>query len=171
MPDPPNSPAPDPPKRVVELVVNLDDVTGELVGDTIAELMGRGALDVWATPITMKKGRPGVMLSVLVDESRHEPFAEWILQLTGSFGVRFRQWDRMTLDRKWVNVATRLGGVKLKVGSLAGKVVTIKPEYDSVQALAKVSGVTLLEAHRAAQAAADAWLAEQIAEQGDSDDG
>ena len=146
------------PERVVELVVNLDDTTGELVGHAIDELMQQGALDAWATPITMKKGRPAVMLSALVNQDDREPLAEQMLTLTGSFGVRYRAWDRLTLDRDWHERSTRLGPIKLKAGALGGKTLAVKPEFDDVVRLAEMAGVSVAEAHRAAQAAADALL-------------
>lgn len=166
MPDPCTSPPNDPPTRVVELVVNLDDATGELVGDSIDQLLQHGALDAWACPITMKKGRPGIMLSALVPEENRDTFARLMLKLTGSFGVRFRLWDRLVLDRDWIDADTRLGKVKLKTGSLHGQVLTAKPEHDSVRALADAKGVTLAQAQRAAQAAADRWIAEQPSDPG-----
>lgn len=160
MAEPPPCPPNPAPRRVVELVVNLDDATGEQVGDTIDRLMRVGALDAWATPITMKKGRPAVMLSVLVNQTERDAFARLILELTGSFGVRYRAWDRLVLDRAWHEAPTRLGPVKLKAGSLAGELVTVKPEHATVAALAEQAGVTLAEAHRAAQAAADRFVAD-----------
>lgn len=156
MPTPHDSP----PDRVVELAVNLDDVTGEQLGETIDQLMRAGALDAWATPITMKKGRPGVTLSVLVREADREALVQQLFDCTGSFGVRFRAWDRAVLERAWHDRPTRLGPVALKAGSLGGRVVTVKPEFASVWALASSAGVGLAEAQRAAQAAADALLEE-----------
>ncbi len=152
--------SPHAPQAVVELVVNLDDTTGELTGHAISELLERGALDAWATPITMKKGRPAVMLSALVSEADRAVLAEQMLRLTGSFGVRVRAWDRVVLDRAWHDRPTRLGDVQLKAGSLNGQTLTVKPEHASVQALAKQANVPLPEAQRAAQAAADALLDE-----------
>ena len=150
----------DPPTRVVELVVNLDDVTGELVGDAIDRLMQAGALDAWATPITMKKGRPGITLSVLAKEDDRDAMAEQLLKLTGSFGVRVQSWDRLVLDRAWHDRPTRLGTIKLKAGSLHGQPITVKPEFDDVLRLADEADVTVAEAQRAASAAADGLLAE-----------
>lgn len=151
----------DTPTRVVELVANLDDITGEQAGDIIDRLMQHGALDAWASPITMKKGRPALSLSVLVDQSQRDAFAVLILQLTGSFGVRFRPWDRLVLDRHWHDVQTKLGPVTLKVGSRQGVILAVKPEFDTVRALADRAGITLAQAHRTAQAAADQWLEQQ----------
>lgn len=160
MADPHDPPHADAPQRVAELVANLDDVTGEQVGQAIDTLMRRGALDAWATPITMKKGRPAVMLSVLTSEDQRDEIAELMLHLTGSFGVRYRPWDRVVLERAWHDRPTRLGSVRLKVGALGGRAVTVKPEADAVARLAKSSGVGLVEATRVAQGAADALLAE-----------
>jgi len=156
MPTPHDSP----PDRVVELAVNLDDVTGEQLGETIDQLMRAGALDAWATPITMKKGRPGVTLSVLAKQDDRDALVSELFNCTGSFGVRYRAWDRAVLERTWHDRPTRWGTVQLKAGALDGRAVTVKPEFASVAALASSAGVGLAEAQRAAQAAADALLAE-----------
>lgn len=161
----------DPPTRVVELVVNLDDITGELVGDTIDRLIQGGALDAWATPIIMKKGRPGLTLSVLANETDRAEMAERLLRLTGSFGVRVRSWDRLVLERAWFDRPTRLGSVKLKAGTLHGQPITVKPEFEDVARLASAADVTVAEAQRAAAAAADGLLAELRQAAGGPSDG
>lgn len=148
------------PDRVVELVANLDDITGERLGEAIDRLIAAGALDAWATPITMKKGRPAAMLSALVQVGERDRFTRLMLEVTGSFGVRHREWGRVVLDRDWYERATRLGGVTLKAGSWDGQAITVKPEFDSVLALAESAGVSTAEAHQAASAAADTLLAE-----------
>lgn len=148
--------------RVVELVVNLDDTTGEVVGHTAQTLLAEGALDVWTTPIQMKKQRPGVMLSVLAAPEDAQAMAKRILQLTGSFGVRFRDWDRLVLDREHVTAATRYGDVPIKLGRLDGKLLTAQPEFDAVRDLADAAGVTVRQAMRAAHAAADQLHADSV---------
>ena len=155
-----------PPTRVVELAVNLDDTTGELVGRACESLLAAGALDVWTTPITMKRGRPGVMLCVLAAAADHEAMARRLLIETGSFGVRSRAWDRVVLDREWVAVVTRFGEARLKVGRLDGEIVSVKPEFADVQRLAEAAGVTVGEVMSATQAHADAWRAGATAEGG-----
>lgn len=147
------------PTRVVELVVNLDDATGETVGYARRALLDAGALDVWSTAIDMKKDRPGTMLSVLGKPDQQDALAMLMLELTGSFGVRIRQWDRVVLDRHFVEQESRLGPVKLKVGVREGKVLAVKPEFDAVKKLASNAGVPMSEAISAAQAAADAYRA------------
>ncbi|MEM9414023.1 MAG: nickel insertion protein [Planctomycetota bacterium] len=149
------------PTRVVELVANLDDTTGESVGHACVALLDAGALDVWTTPIGMKRGRPGVMVSVLVAEADHDRFVRLLLEATGSFGVRSRPWDRVVLERDWVEVETRLGSVRLKVGRMDGAVVNVKPEFADVERLADAAGVSFGVAMSAAQAQADCWRATQ----------
>jgi len=156
MPEPLDSP----PTDVFELVVNLDDTTGERIGHAIDRMMSAGALDAWATPITMKKGRPGVMLSVLCASGQESAMAESLLKLTGSFGVRYRAWDRVVLERSWHDRPTRLGNVTLKAGALAGGVITVKPEFEDVVRLAAQAGVEVAEANSAALCAAEGLLTE-----------
>lgn len=146
--------------RVIELATNLDDVTGEQAGHMIDALMRAGALDAWATPITMKKGRPALMLSALVREDDQAAMTEQVLRLTGSFGVRHRAWDRVVLERQWHERETRLGPIRLKAGSLGGEPISVKPEFEDVVRLSESAGVPLTEAHRACQAAADQLLTE-----------
>lgn len=150
----------------MELAVNLDDVTGEQIGAAIARLLSSGALDAWATPITMKKGRPGITLSVLAPPSLREALAKQLIRDTGSLGVRHREWDRLVLDRDFHTRDTPLGSVAIKVGSLDGRPLTAKPEFDAVVALARANDVSLTEAKRVADAEAAALLA-KLREQGE----
>lgn len=150
----------DSPTKVVELAVNLDDITGEQAGAAIDRLMSAGALDAWATPITMKKGRPGIMLSVLARTEQQDALAKQLLQDTGSFGVRARPWDRVVLERTYHDRDTPLGKLTLKAGSLDGSPLTVKPEFDDVRTLANATNTPLSEAQRIASAAADALLNE-----------
>jgi uncharacterized protein (DUF111 family) len=122
--------------HVTELAVNLDDVSPQVVGDAQQQLLDRGALDVWLTPITMKKQRPGVMLTVLCETDQRDRFARSILELTGSMGVRMRDWDRLTLDRRHETVDTPFGPVRVKIGSLDGRDITARAEFDDARALA-----------------------------------
>lgn len=139
--------------HVFELAANLDDVSGELVGDAIDRLLGAGALDAWATPITMKKNRPALTLSVLCREEDRGRLAEMVIELTGTFGVRFRSWDRLVLDRRHATVQTAYGPIRVKVGSLDGRDVVSKVEHDDAAAAAREAGVALRAVVDAAVAA------------------
>jgi pyridinium-3,5-bisthiocarboxylic acid mononucleotide nickel chelatase len=151
----PDLPKPSP-TDVTEIVVNLDDVTGELIGEAQRTLLRAGALDVWTTAIQMKKQRPGVMLSLLCESGKRDELARLVIELTGSFGVRFRDWGRLVLDRRHITVDTRFGKLRIKVGELDGKVVVARPEFDDAKRLAQEAGATVREVLDAAQAAAEA---------------
>ncbi len=139
--------------QVVELVVNLDDVTPQLVGHAQTALMDAGALDCWTTPILMKKQRPGVCLSLLCRPADADALATRVLELTGSFGVRRRMWDRVVLDRHHETVDTPYGSVRIKVGQLDGRVIVRRPEYEDVRTLAQQRGVPLRDVMAAAEEA------------------
>ena len=139
--------------HVIELVTNVDDATGEVVGDAMERLMGAGALDAWGTAIVMKKGRPGVMLSVLCEAGDRDRLTAMLMELTGSFGVRVRGWDRVVLERRHETVATAYGPVRMKVGAMGGEDVVAKAEYEDVSAAAREAGVPVREVMGAASAA------------------
>ncbi len=142
--------------HVIELAVNLDDVSPQIIGDAQQRLLDAGALDVWTTAIGMKKQRPGVMLSVLCEPAKQEELTRLILKLTGSFGVRFREWDRTVLDRRHETVQTAYGQVRIKVGSINGNVLVARPEFEDVKRLANEAGVPVRQVMEAAEAAARA---------------
>jgi len=164
----PKPPATDaPPLRVSELVVNVDDTSPEVLGAAVQSLLDAGALDVWTAPITMKKNRPAVMLSLLCAEPDRQRLAELTLSLTGSFGVRHRTWDVPRAQRRHVKVTTRIGEILIKVGSLDGRTIVAQPEWDAVVQAAEQHRLAPRQAMQIAAAAADAWLADH----GDEPDG
>lgn len=141
-----------PSTRVSEIAANLDDVTGEVVGQAVDALRRAGALDVWTTPIRMKHDRPGVTLSALVETDDAVRLSKLVIELTGSFGVRRREWDRVVLDRRFETIPTDFGAVRIKVGLLDGRVVSVKPEYADAERAAESRGVAVrlvLDAARA----------------------
>lgn len=149
------------PLDVVELAVNLDDLNPEVLGAAQQALLDAGALDVWTTSIGMKKQRPGVMLSLLCKPPQRDAMANLMLELTGSFGVRFRPWGRMVLDRRFAVVTTRFGDLRIKIGSVNGQVRAVHPEFEDAAALARRHRVPLREVMSAADAAAQQWRDEQ----------
>lgn len=141
------------PTQVIEIAANLDDASGEVIGAAIDALLEAGALDVWTTPIGMKKQRPGVCLSLLCEPEKRDLLARCLIELTGSFGVRFRPWDRLIVERRHETVATAYGDLRVKVGQLDGRDVVHKIEYDDAKRAAVAAGVSVrsvLEAGRAA---------------------
>jgi pyridinium-3,5-bisthiocarboxylic acid mononucleotide nickel chelatase len=132
---------------------NLDDATGETLGATTRALLDAGALDAWLAPVTMKKGRPGVILGCLADEVRRAAIEDVIFRQTTTFGIRRTRAERTKLDRRHVEVATPFGPVRIKVGSRAGKIVTALPEYEDCLRLAQERGIAFREVYDAARAA------------------
>lgn len=150
-------------QQVTEIAVNLDDVSPEVVAAACEALFQAGALDVWTQPIGMKKQRAGVMLVVLCESSQGEALARMMIEQTGSFGVRFRTWERLVLDREFVQLSVHEGPFTAKVGAMDGKVVSIKPEFDDIQTLACENGVSVRALMDKARAACRAWLEQQTA--------
>jgi hypothetical protein len=144
--------------QVVELSANLDDVTAEIVGEAVERLLDEGAVDVWCTPILMKKQRPGVMVSLLCLERDQEHLTRRLIELTGTFGVRRRLWDRLVLARRHESVDTPFGPIRLKIGVMDHKPILAKPEFEDVREAAEEHGVPLRVVMDAARVAAEAWI-------------
>jgi uncharacterized protein (DUF111 family) len=137
------------------LETNLDDVPGETIGYVQERLLAAGALDVFLTPVQMKKNRPGVLLAVLAAPEHADALADIVMQETGTLGVR-RTWaERRCLDRVWETVETIFGPIRIKIGSRAGREQTAAPEFEDCRAAAERHGVALREVYRAATAARD----------------
>ena len=141
--------------RIAVLETNLDDCSGEILGAFVETALAAGALDVFHTPIQMKKNRPGVLLTVLCAEAEADKFSELILRETTAFGVRQTRAERRKLRREFGAVKTPWGNVRMKVGRLGGKVVQAKPEFESVKKLATKAGVPVKRIYEAAAAASD----------------
>jgi uncharacterized protein (TIGR00299 family) protein len=135
------------------LEANLDDCPGQLVARAIEAALAAGALDAWAAPLTMKKGRPGLLLGVLSPGGRRDAVARVLLDETTTLGVRFHAVDRIELDRELVPVATVYGEVRVKVARRGAAIVGAHPEYDDCLARAREHGVPVKEVLAAAAAA------------------
>ncbi len=122
--------------RVVVIETNLDDISGEILGSFVEAALAAGALDVFHTPIQMKKNRPGVLLTVLCAEANADRFSEMMLRETTAFGVRRTTAERRKLRREFSTVTTRFGNVTVKLGKLNGKIVQTAPEFESCRKLA-----------------------------------
>ena len=122
--------------RIAVLETNLDDCPGEILGHFVETALAAGALDVYHTPVQMKKNRPGVLLTVLCAEADADKFSELMLRETTAFGVRKTIAERRKLRRKFVEVKTASGKVTVKIGELDGIVVQAAPEFESAKKLA-----------------------------------
>ena len=128
---------------VTRLETNLDDCPAELLGAVMQRLLDAGALDVWFTPIQMKKQRPAVMLSVLCEDEKVAALADLLFEGTTAFGLRVEKVVRLKLSRRIETVRTEFGEVTVKIGSRGEQVLQVAPEYESCRALAERSGASL----------------------------
>jgi pyridinium-3,5-bisthiocarboxylic acid mononucleotide nickel chelatase len=131
---------PDAVREVVLLETNLDDLNPELVPDAVERCFTAGALDVWTSPVQMKKGRPGIVLSALARPAAERAVAATILEETSALGVRVSRLARYELEREERIVDVVGGTVRVKVGRLDGRVVNVAPEHDDCAAVARRSG-------------------------------
>jgi len=136
---------------IAVLQANIDDVNPELLGHFLDNALAAGALDVFYTPVQMKKNRPGVLLTVLCAASHADRFTEVILQETTTFGVRRSFTERRKLAREFDSVQTAYGEVKVKLGKLDGRIVQVAPEYESCRKAAAQAGVPLRKVYEEAQ--------------------
>ena len=134
--------------EVMELETNIDDSTGEVLGYVHERLMELGALDVWFTPIQMKKNRPATMLSVLVGRDLVDAAAEVILKETSTLGVRRRSVRRYEAERQIVNVDTSLGVVPVKLKRIGDTIAQAAPEYEACKKIALETGLPIAEVMR-----------------------
>lgn len=129
--------------RVAVLETNLDDINAEILGQFVEKALEAGALDVFHTPVQMKKNRPGVLLTVLCTEAEADRFSELMLRETSAFGVRRTIAERRKLRREFATVKTRHGTVTMKLGKLNGRIVQVAPEFESCKKLAEQAKVPL----------------------------
>lgn len=136
------------------LETNLDDLSGEILGSFVERALAAGALDVFHTPVQMKKNRPGVLLTVLCARDDADRFTEMILRETSAFGVRRTVAERRKLRREITQVETEFGPIAVKLGWLDGQIVQAAPEFESCRKAAQAQGVPVKAVFQSAVAAA-----------------
>ena len=129
---------------------NLDDMSPEITGYLMEQLFERGALDVFMTPIFMKKGRPATKLSVLSTPTLRDALCEMLLVETTTFGVRCYTVDRLKLTRDFVDIQTRWGTVRAKCGYLDNQLIKTVPEYEDCKRFAEQHGIPLRKVYEEA---------------------
>ena len=119
---------------IVEISCNMDDETAERTAWVMEQMMKLGALDVWVTPLTGKKGRAAICLSVLAESASWSSLADWLLRHSSTFGLRHRSWDRLKLARRFETRQTEQGPVGYKIGmTTTGEVLKEKAEYEDLK--------------------------------------
>jgi uncharacterized protein (TIGR00299 family) protein len=129
-------------EKVTLLETNIDDVTGEILGYTMEKLRKAGALDLWYTPIQMKKNRPAYMMTVLCKESDAEGLSDIMFRETSTIGIRIRETDRIALKREIITINTELGEIRAKLVTVQG-LERIQPEYEDCIRLAEEKNLSL----------------------------
>lgn len=141
-------------ETIAIIETNLDDMAPELLAPVIDEALAKGARDAFLSPMTGKKGRPGLILTVLCDQDAAAEMVELLLHNTTTFGVRMRTEQRICLPRTWKTVATRWGAVQVKIGMLSNGEERRAPEYEDCRRVAASSRALVLEVYQEAMAAA-----------------
>ena len=139
--------------HVLVLEAEMDDMSPQLLPPLLERLLAAGALDAFCTPIQMKKGRPGILVTALADPARREVLEEIFFAETTTLGVRRLEWERTILAREVVQVPTAYGPIGVKVGRRGETVYNVQPEFEDCQRAAAASGIPLKEVWAEALAA------------------
>ncbi|HOB43756.1 MAG TPA: nickel pincer cofactor biosynthesis protein LarC [Bacillota bacterium] len=128
---------------LVTVECNIDDMNPEFYEHVMDLLLKRGALDAFVTPVLMKKGRPGHLITVLTPRAALDIVTTTLFEETTTLGVRIQEVSRRTAQREWINVSTEYGVVRVKVARFGDRLVNVAPEYEDCRKLAKEYGVPL----------------------------
>jgi uncharacterized protein (TIGR00299 family) protein len=137
--------------EVVQIETNIDDMNPQVYEEVVARLFVAGALDVFLTPVIMKRGRPGILLTVLTPPDRVAALTQIVLRETTALGVRMQKMTRRTLERKIEKMTTPDGPVRMKQAIQEGEILRIQPEFRDVKKMAKhhpLPLVSLLHKHK-----------------------
>jgi len=130
-------------EEIAVIEANLDDMNPQIYGYFLEKALGAGALDVYTTPVQMKKNRPGTLLTVLCKPGDTQALMSLIFAETTTFGVRTYRAQRRVLPREWVSVATEFGDVRIKVSRVNGRILHVAPEFEDCKKLAAEKDVPL----------------------------
>lgn len=130
--------------EVVSVIeTNVDDMSPQIYGYFVERALAAGALDIFSTPVQMKKNRPGLLVTLLCEVSTRSRLIDLIFHETTTIGVRTYEVRRRTLRRETVPVETPLGSIRMKVSRLNGAILNAAPEYDDCQRIAAQKGIPL----------------------------
>lgn len=132
-------------EKITILETEIDDMPAENFGHLMEQLFALPVLDVFFTPVQMKKNRPGTLITVLIEPDKAKRTAEFILKNTTTFGVRYYEALRLILDRKIESVETEYGPIRIKIGTLGQNIKKISPEFEDCRKAALEHGVSLNE--------------------------
>ena len=131
----------------------LDDLSPQVLAHVTEAALAQGALDVMLTPVIMKKGRPGTLLTILTDDTHAPALQRLILTETSTLGVRFHREHRACLERTFTTVSTPYGDIRIKIGALNGETLNAAPEFEDCRTAAAAHAVPVKQVLQAATAA------------------
>src|SRR5262245_13083540 len=132
-------------ETIAQIETTVDDMSPQLWEPVMETLFEAGALDVYLTPVIMKRSRPGVVLTALCDPARVPELARTLLEASTTIGVRWTGYQRRRLPREMVSLPTIHGPISFKVSRLDGRVVTVTPEFEEVRRIAHDRGLPVRE--------------------------
>jgi uncharacterized protein (TIGR00299 family) protein len=130
-------------EEIAVIEANLDDMNPQIYGYFLEKALGAGALDVYTTPVQMKKNRPGTLLTVLCKPQDTNTLMSLIFAETTTFGARSYRAQRRVLPREWLNVTTDFGDVRMKISRVNGRILHVAPEFEDCRRLAVEKNVPL----------------------------
>ncbi|MGB3507968.1 MAG: LarC family nickel insertion protein, partial [Microcoleaceae cyanobacterium] len=135
-------------ETVSVLETQIDDCTPQAIAYTFDALFAAGALDVFTQPVTMKKSRLGVLLTVICPPEKLSGCEQVIFRETTTLGIRRSTQQRTILEREIHQVQTDYGAVRLKVAKMEDKIVNVQPEYEDCATLARQENLSLMEVQK-----------------------
>jgi pyridinium-3,5-bisthiocarboxylic acid mononucleotide nickel chelatase len=132
-------------ETIVQLETTIDDMSPQLFEPLVDRLFETGALDVFLTPVVMKKSRPGVVLTALCPPHSVDALQRVLFEESTTIGVRWSSWRRARLDREIVTLTTAYGAIPFKVSRLDGRIVTVTPEFAEVARIAREKALPVRE--------------------------
>ena len=146
-------------EKLVMIETNIDDMNPEIYDSVMESLFKSGAIDVYFSPILMKKNRPATKISVLSESFDREALSKILLTETSSFGVRLHEVDRIILDREIQRLKTSFGVIKIKIGRMEGKTVQASPEFEDCKNAARKNKLPVKNVYESVLALAqNKWL-------------
>jgi uncharacterized protein (DUF111 family) len=147
-------------ERVMVVETNIDDMNPQFYDYLIERLLAMGVMEVFLTPIMMKKNRPGTLLKVICSSEKLTSVTGFLLKETTTLGLRWHEEERNRADREIFTLGTRYGKIRFKLARWEGRVVNVSPEYEDCKRLAVQKKATLKEVFEEARKEALAFLEE-----------
>ena len=130
---------------ITVIETNIDDISPQVYEELMGNLFKAGALDVFMTPIIMKKNRPAIKISILAEKEKVLRICDILFKETSTFGIRTYEAFRYKLDREGKKIKTSLGNVEVKLGKIKGKILKVAPEYESIKKISKDKGMPVFK--------------------------